>query len=98
MNKLVNGELVPMTKTEIRERQAEEAAFAAQRSEYIAWEKYKDDRAKEYPSLADQLDAIWKQLNAYRLAGDPLIQEADAMLNQILAIKQRYPKPEKQKP
>lgn len=56
--------------------------------------KYKSDRFNEYPEIGDQLDAIWKQFNQYRLSGDPLISEADDLLNQILAVKNKFPKPE----
>ena len=55
---------------------------------------YADLRKKEYPMLGDQLDVIWKQFNQLRLSGTPLIQEADDMLGDILAIKKEYPKPE----
>ncbi|MCC7304774.1 MAG: hypothetical protein IT558_00785 [Alphaproteobacteria bacterium] len=54
-------------------------------------------RRAEYPDIGDQLDALWKQLNQDRLDGKPLIQEADDRLNEILAVKAKYPKPEKDK-
>lgn len=40
-------------------------------------------RRAAYPSLADQLDAIWK-------GGDAM----EAMRQQVLAVKQRIPKPQ----
>lgn len=42
---------------------------------------YKNRRKEEYPSLADQLDAIWK-------GGE----EAEAMRKRIMAIKDTFPK------
>ena len=50
--------------------QAEEAANA-----------YKAKRVAEYPSIGDQLDALWK-------GG----AEAEAMLVKVQAVKQKYPK------
>lgn len=43
---------------------------------------YSFKRAREYPKLADQLDALWK-------GGEALEQ----MKTQIMAIKEKYPKP-----
>ena len=43
---------------------------------------YRERRAKEYPPIEDQLDAIWK-------GG----QDTEAMRQQILAVKAKYPKP-----
>ena len=59
---------------------------AMERVEYI------ERRRAEYPALGDQLDAIWKELNYRRMNGENLIQEADNILNQILAVKARHPK------
>lgn len=70
--------------------------FAEQRKELQKLEKYryKQLRADEYPAIGDQLDAIWKELNARRLKGENLTQDADDMLGQILAVKRKHPKPE----
>ena len=43
---------------------------------------YRFKRASEYPSVGDQLDALWKGGEA-----------AEAMLARIQAVKQHYPKP-----
>lgn len=48
----------------------------------LAREAYKERRAKEYPSVGDQLDALWK-------GG----KEADDMRVRIQAVKDKYPKP-----
>jgi hypothetical protein len=51
-----------------------------------AWvdpDTYKYNRVVEYPSIGDQLDALWK-------GGD----EAAEMLAKVQAVKTKYPKPE----
>lgn len=59
-----------------------EAEVARLQVEYDAKE-YQRQRVPEYPSIGDQLDAIWKGGDAY-----------DAMLVKVMAIKDKYPKPE----
>ena len=59
-----------------------EAEVARLQAEYNIKE-YQRQRAPEYPSIGDQLDAIWKGGDAY-----------DAMLAKVMAIKDKYPKPE----
>jgi hypothetical protein len=44
---------------------------------------YARSRAAEYPAIGDQLDALWKGGEA-----------AQAMLEQVQAVKAKYPKPE----
>ena len=73
---------VPFTAEEEAEFDAMEAAHAAELAE-LARTKYQRDRAAEYPSIGDQLDALWK-------GGDA----ATAMLAQVQAVKAKYPKPE----
>ena len=53
--KIVNGEKVLLTAEEISAREAEEAAFLADR----AANGYKSDRAISYRSVVDQLDLIY---------------------------------------
>lgn len=68
--------------------------------EYTEEEELKivmDNRKAEYPDVGDQLDAIWKQINYDRLEGKALVQEADDVLNAILAVKAKYPKPDDKK-
>lgn len=48
---------------------------------------YQRQRAREYPPIGDQLDALWKSFEP------PAGSEAAAIKAQIAAIKQRYPKP-----
>ena len=57
-----------------------QTAHAAEQAE-LARTKYQRDRAAEYPSIGDQLDALWK-------GGDA----ATAMLAQVQAVKNKYPK------
>jgi hypothetical protein len=45
--------------------------------------KYQLDRASEYPSIGDQLDALWKGGEA-----------AAEMLAKVQAVKAKYPKPD----
>ena len=44
---------------------------------------YAARRRKEYPSIEDQMDALWK-------GGE----EAEAMRAKVIEVKQRYPKPQ----
>ena len=48
----------------------------------IAAHAYKEQRRNEYPTIEDQLDALWK-------GG----AEAQAMKDKIMAVKAKYPKP-----
>lgn len=51
---------------------------------------YREARRPEYPEIGDQLDAVWKALEA---SGARLPPEAVAVLDQVRAVKKRYPKP-----
>ena len=66
--------LLPEGCVQITEDEAE-----ALRPKYVP--TYKDLRAKEYPSIGDQLDALWK-------GGDA----ATEMLAKVQAVKNKYPK------
>ena len=48
---------------------------------------YAENRAKEYPPVGDQLDAIWKQLDGMELTPDTKI-----VADKIKAVKDKYPK------
>ena len=50
----------PFTVEEEAEADANDVAGAAAHAEYVAKEKYKDDRRTAYPPIGDQLDALWK--------------------------------------
>ena len=47
---------------------------------------YREKRAKAYPPIGDQLDALWKMIEP------PPGSEAEAMKAQIMAVKAKYPK------
>lgn len=53
---------------------------------------YVELRRAAYPDKGEQFDAIWKQLNYWRMNGQPLIQEADDMLSKVLKVKADFPK------
>lgn len=51
---------------------------------------YDEARKQAYPDMGDQLDAIWEELSSKTI----ITSEAAAMLDAILAVKAKYPKPE----
>lgn len=81
-----NYGIKPLTADDIRARSERETAEA----HYAETEKYKRDRAEQYPSIGDQLGAIWKALEANRKLLPP---EALSVLDDINAIKEKFPKP-----
>ena len=50
---------------------------------------YREARRPEYPSITDQLDAIWKAL---AVSGLNLPPETAAMLQKVRKVKETYPK------
>ena len=56
--------------------------------------KYRRDREREYPSVGDQLDVIWKEMSKKAAGGESYSNEAVDMLTNIMAVKTKYPKPE----
>ena len=71
---------VPFTAEEEVERAAEKAAYALKQAE-LATTQYQRDRAKEYPPIGDQLDALFK---AGAFPAD--------MAATLQAVKNKYPK------
>lgn len=64
-------------------------------SEWLPYERpYADLRREAYPVIGDQLDAILKGFNTRRMAGENLPDDLDSIINQWLAVKAEYPKPE----
>ena len=53
---------------------------------------YSSRRAAEYPSIADQLDAIFKGFKAMADAGTALPADITSMVTILQAIKAKYPK------
>ena len=49
-------------------------------------------RRSAYPSIGDQLDAIWKELSFRRDNGEVLDTDTNAMLDAVLGVKSTYPK------
>lgn len=74
---VVTGEttetITPLTLEEIAKAQKEQA--------YVDAHAYIAKRQAEYPSIGDQLDALWK-------GGDAQAE----MLAKVLAVKQKFPK------
>lgn len=85
---LVTGEVDGIEKTTaVLDQAAKDAAQAALDATKAAIQ-YKDDRKKAYPSIGDQLDALYKKL-ALNDSTD-----YDAIAAQIAQVKLDYPKPE----
>ena len=76
----INGTLVPFTQAEEELRNAEEAQAVIKKTARDAL-KYQRDRAREYPSIADQLDDIYHN-------------GIDAWKATIKVTKDKYPKPD----
>lgn len=82
--KNVNGKQVKLSAEELNElRVLQEKTTAAKNLV-----KYKDDRRSEYPEIGDQLDVIWRYFDTLTLTA-----EAQSMLDQVKAVKAKYPKP-----
>ena len=74
---------VPFTPEEEAARDAEEAQVAQDKADYIANEKYKDDRRKAYGDVGEQLDQqYWDGVNGTTVWPDHIAQ-----------VKSDYPKP-----
>lgn len=54
---------------------------------------YRIHRADAYPSIGDQLDAVWKGMIALRDAGIELPADTLGWLDEVAAVKDQYPKP-----
>ncbi|ANS04746.1 hypothetical protein [uncultured Mediterranean phage] len=79
----IDGERIQFTPEEETARDAEEALFAQKQADYIANEKYKDDRREAYGSIGDQLDMqYWDSVNGTTVWAD-----------HIAAVKAAHPKP-----
>ena len=52
------------------------------------------ERARAYPPLGDQFDALLKEFQQRRQRGDTLTAELDTLIDRWLQIKARYPKPD----
>jgi len=82
--KNVNGVDIQLTPEEETARDAEEAQAAQDKVDYIANEKYKDDRREAYADIGDQLDMqYWDSVNGTTVWAD-----------HVAAVKAAHPKPE----
>lgn len=90
--KLVRGKLVPLGPEEEAERDAEEAAWESATPQR-AIESARSQRAAAYPPIGDQLDAIWKALDALSDQALNWPQETADMLAAIKAVKRENPLP-----
>ena len=78
-----NDTIVWLDTEQTQPTDAEIAAEITRLEADYAAKQYQRDRAAEYPAIGDQLDALWKGGEA-----------AQAMLEQVMAVKSRHPKPE----
>ena len=74
----------PFTVEEEAEADANDAASAAAEAEYVAKEKYKDDRRAAYPDLGEQMDMQYHDL----------VDGTTTWKDAIAAVKAAHPKPE----
>lgn len=84
-----NGRRVALSEAERQAIAEDRTAMEAERAAVA----YRHARRREYPPIGDQLDVLWRQLEAERAAGRALDPAADAMLDQVQAVKARHPKP-----
>lgn len=66
------------------------AALLDQRAEPLR--RMRMERAAAYPSIGDQLDALMKEQQRRRDAGERLAPELEAILDQLQDVKRRFPK------
>jgi hypothetical protein len=55
--------------------------------------KYKRDRVKEYPSVGDQLDMLYKTVKYLSDNGTDVGEDGEALITKVIAVKTKYPKP-----
>lgn len=83
--------LQEMTLEEVAQRTADQLAH----DEYVKTVKYKDDRAAAYPSIGDQLDAMWRLLAVVPLPENRAgLEPYFEMQQKIADVKAQFPKPE----
>ena len=88
--KMVDGAKIQFTPEEETARDAEEAEFKKEQEEYLKV-KYKDDRARAYPELKEQLDLLWHAIDG----GKFNVKSKDTdFYKKLKAVKDANPKPE----
>jgi hypothetical protein len=81
--KNVDGVDIQLTPEEETARDAEEAQVAQDKADYIANEKYKDDRRKAYGDIGSQLDMqYWDGVN-----------DTTVWVDHVAKVKSDHPKP-----
>lgn len=92
-HKMVNGKKVPLTKKEIRAEKQKELLHNKKISSVdFKNRQIQRKRAKQYPAVTDQLDAILKQFNYMRMEGLNLVEDCDKIVGQWLKVKRDNPK------
>jgi hypothetical protein len=87
---LINGIQVPFTAQEEAEWDANEAAYAAQKTKEVSVESkdYVNKRKLAYPAIGDQLDMLWHSIDQ-----DPQLKSKYFdFYEAIKAVKVKYPK------
>jgi hypothetical protein len=84
-NRLVNGKLVPLTP----EEEAQIKAEWEQNAIKAAANEYKAKRIAEYPTVQEQLEMLWKEMDT-----NPAFPRATEFYNTIKAVRDRHPKPQ----
>lgn len=85
--RLVNGVRVEMTQEEIDERKAIDAAF----KRVASASAYKRKRVKDYKSIGEQLDMLYRDIKGGFFGEPPQIGE---WFSHIDGVKKKAPKPE----
>ena len=82
-NHNVDGKKIPFTDEEETARDSEEAQSAQDKADYIANEKYKDDRREAYGNIGAQLDMqYWDGVN-----------DTTVWVDHVAKVKSDHPKP-----
>lgn len=93
--KIVNGVKTPLSAEDIEQRNIDLEIVRLQKLK-DSKTQYQRDRAEQYPVIGDQLDAILKQLNYWRMTNkEELIQPLDDIIGDWLEVKAKHPKPKR---
>jgi len=88
LTKKVDGKDVVMSAEEEAQVRAEWAANDQKRADYEAKEAYKDKRIAEYPSVQDQLNALWSAMDKGELP------QVKGFYDVLKVVNDKYPKPQ----
>ena len=87
LTEIVNGVEVPVAADKEVEIKAEWAAYDATKADYDAKKSYLDKRKIAYPSVQDQLLALWSSMDTGEIPKSKAFYEA------IKAVNDQYPAP-----